>query len=347
MKILTFLAIFFCWEIQSRLMAENKDPKTPGKEIGPVELRQRILDKAFAFIVPRQNASGSFSFSEKGSTVQESGVTSLVGLGLLSQGALDPKSSYYKNLIAAVDFVLSTRDQNGLFRDSPGGGEGSYCHFFSTFFLAKVSGKLDSKRNKLVEEALPSAVAIILDAQNLKKTPEASGGWRYLPTSLDSDISCTVCAVAALASARKAGVDVPKDSFERAALYALRLQDPDSGGFGYTTSQSTSFAQTAMGLAILSFCEDGFVKEADGAVEFLLKSIKEKEGRKKNYVNYGAFWGYHAFALGNRSDAEKNALRKWILDSCRSRQEADGSIPGTLTPVLSTVSAMLALSPPE
>ena len=58
------------------------------------------------------------------------------------------------------------------------------------------------------------------------------GGWRYLPKVGDADLSVTVTQLMALAAARDAGVDVPKETIDRAIDYVKKSQNGD-GGFRY------------------------------------------------------------------------------------------------------------------
>ena len=83
------------------------------------------------------------------------------------------------------------------------------------------------------------------------KSQNKEGGWRYLPKPGDADLSVTVTQLMALAAARDAGVDVPKEAIDRAIDYVKKSQNSD-GGFRYLLQGGTSgFARSAAAVTAL------------------------------------------------------------------------------------------------
>ncbi len=80
------------------------------------------------------------------------------------------------------------------------------------------------------------------------------GGWRYTPISQDADISVTVLQVAALRSAKNAGLAVPQDTIDRAIAYIGTCYDDGAGGFAYQPGREPGFARTAAAIYSLQVC---------------------------------------------------------------------------------------------
>jgi hypothetical protein len=91
-----------------------------------------------------------------------------------------------------------------------------YSHNIATLMLSEVSGMVDPERQARIDVVLPRALRIILAAQDVPKGESHAGGWRYKPTSGDSDISLAGWALASLRSSRNNGAPVPKESIEKA-----------------------------------------------------------------------------------------------------------------------------------
>jgi prenyltransferase beta subunit len=57
------------------------------------------------------------------------------------------------------------------------------------------------------------------------------GGWRYTPTSKDTDITVTACQMMALAAARQSGLKVPKETTDAGVGYIKKCFTPATGAF--------------------------------------------------------------------------------------------------------------------
>src|SRR2546423_15294637 len=108
------------------------------------------------------------------------------------------------------------------------------AHATSTWMPAGAVGMpADPELAGRCRATLARAVKLILLAQNMAKNSNHAGGWRYQPTSRDSDISVTGWQVMALPAAQAAGCSVPSDHLDRALDYLRPCGHPDEGGFGY------------------------------------------------------------------------------------------------------------------
>ncbi len=100
-----------------------------------------------------------------------------------------------------IDRVLVSQRADGMLAH-----EGKmYGHSAATLMLAEVTGMLDPLRQERVDLAFGKAVKLILDAQQVRKSPQNPGGWRYEPNSTDSDMSLSGWAFMVLWAARNSG----------------------------------------------------------------------------------------------------------------------------------------------
>jgi hypothetical protein len=147
-----------------------------------------------------------------------------------------------------IEFILSQKQDSGYIT---GHGTRMYSHAFATLALAEIYGV--SRREQLRND-LQDAVEFTVKAQN------ATGGWRYVPFTNDSDMSVTVCQVVALRAARNVGIKVPQATIERALKYVIESAITDdvrgsTGAFWYQPHDQRfnrpSFALCAAGLTTL------------------------------------------------------------------------------------------------
>ena len=309
------------------------------------------IEKALTFLTSQQLAGGSFHQNPELPSANVCGTNSFAGLAMLEHGANESDSPYHAHFLKATDYVISCRNDAGVFLTRPGDGNArSICHNLATLFIAKCRGKLDSHRNSVISAALPAAVEVILDAQKIEKAADKQGGWRYLLTDTDSDLIQTGFAVAALHTAREAGAEVPDETFALAAKYILKLQIPANGGFCYhSPREKATFCRTAVGLTVLQMCGLGDSSEAGAASDFLLNQSLDNGSPAPRlhprpvggYEMLGSWWA--AEALANRSSKERETFRKWAKDHWWI-QKRDGSFRGVLPPMESTISWLLAVA---
>jgi hypothetical protein len=260
-------------------------------------------------------------------------------------GGSKPDSPWRAPMLNCLDYVLQTQDEGGVFKESKKGKASMlYHHFIATWFMAHARGSVDGERKLAIDSALPSAVGIILTAQQVNRNPQSQGGWRYQTNSQDSDISCTAWALNALLAARSAGVEVPQDAIEDGVTYMLRLQNEQDGGFAYVDfAKSSNLARTGMALSILQQTGKGRSPEAARAAAYILTMMENGGESDGAYPYYGLFWCAAGMALRGGDDAKRFA--EWMYAYCAEKQAEDGTFVSPLGTVLPTISVVLAMAP--
>ncbi len=184
-----------------------------------------------------------------GSDVSHVGVTSLAVLSLLAGGHTPGRGPHGRAMNKAINFIVGQVQPSGYIASN---GTRMYSHAFATLALAEIYG---AARREKVREKLQDAVEYTVKSQN------ATGGWRYVPFTNDSDMSVTVCCVVALRAARNVGIKVPRKTIERALKYVIESAVTRPGGragvgaFWYQPHDQRfnrpSFALCAAGLTTL------------------------------------------------------------------------------------------------
>ncbi len=267
-------------------------------------------------------------------------------MAFLARGHVPGEGPYGDLLNRGIDWVLSHQSPNGLI--SAAAGENTmYDHGISTVMLCEVYAMVDEARRPKVEAAVDKAVKLILDAQKVHKNSYDQGGWRYSPTSLDSDISVTGWQLMALRGAANVGAAVPKSALDAGIAYIHRLAVPQ-GGFSYTTGgRSPNRARTGTGIVALQLLGQIDSPDAIAGGDYLLRSPQSDEPIG-NYF-YGVYYCSQA----------ANLLRGhyWsgLYPAIRQRLVVDQNPDGYWTPVglelqggacYATAMAVLALTVP-
>lgn len=299
------------------LRAEEEPPDPLDKYHDRID---ESIDRGLEYLAGKQNKDGSFECPMHGNTA----VTSLCVMAFLAKGYTPETEPYGELLNRAIDYVVSTQDRNGLLVAPRGKSHGPmYSHCISTLMLSEISGMVSEERQERVDEALGKALRLILDAQNRKKHRAHAGGWRYQPTSNDSDISCTGWALMALRSARNNGAPVPKEAIDRAVEYLMILRHEKTGGFQYQPGKGPGLARTGTGLLCLELCGKHGTPETIEAGKYCLKEAPRKFGG--NHYYYALYYcSQGMFQLGGEF------WTRWaerMYELVLSTQREDGSWP--------------------
>ncbi|MEO6708848.1 MAG: prenyltransferase/squalene oxidase repeat-containing protein, partial [Planctomycetota bacterium] len=179
----------------------------------------KAVERGLAWLQSHQNDDGSWTAkigyklnTEYKYTEDDRGhvgVTSLAGMAFLAGGHVPGRGPYGDVVDRALDFILSCVQEDGYVTHA---GSRMYSHAFATMFLAEICGMTERPD---VRAKLQLAVDFIVHSQN------ESGGWRYEPYAVESDMSIVVCQVLALRAARNIGVRVPKAVIDKAARYVV------------------------------------------------------------------------------------------------------------------------------
>ena len=274
------------------------------------------IDRALAFLAKNQTKDGSFfSKGYRGSTA----VTSVSVMAFLAKGHTPGVGPYGEIINRGIDYVLSQQRKNGMLI-GPGGR--MYSHGISTLMLSEASGMVDAERQKRLEKALGKALQLILSAQKIPKSGVHIGGWRYMPHSRDSDISCSGWQLMSLRSARNNGTTVPKEAIDKAVKYIFALRCSD-GGFGYNGPGGPGLARTGTALLCLELCGQHGHKATVAAGEWILKRLPKKYGQ--GHFFYGLYYcSQGMFQLGGKY---WQVWAQYMYETMLKLQKKDGSWP--------------------
>jgi hypothetical protein len=331
---------------------------------------QKAIDRGLEYLADKQGANGSWG---TGSFRENVAVTSLAALALMAGGYQPGRGKYGDKIKSALGFVLDVGEANGggkgvvaypagfLFNSKAAAQQGPmYNHGFGTLFLADVFGMVpDEKLRPRVRNALRMAVNIILAAQSKE------GGWRYLPTPREADLTVTTCQITALRAANRAGiVGDQKDpnnptrpslkvARDRCLEYVKKCQN-DDGSFVYmaglpriaTVGNDRSFARSAAGVASLYAAGLSRGSEIDKGLRFLKENRRTHPGGRAD-LHY--FYG-HYYAVQCMKTAGGDHWTDWfplIRDELIEHQTKEGYWEDALCSHYGTAMACFILQVPR
>jgi hypothetical protein len=277
------------------------------------------VERGLAYLAAQQHEDGAFGEGRFGRNVA---VTSLACLALMSDGHLPGRGDYGAVVAQGLESILANVNESGLVAGEASNGP-MYGHGFATLFLGEVYGMTagggETIQSGRLHESLVRAVRLIEQTQN------PQGGWRYNPVPYDADISVTICQVMALRSARNAGIEVSRQTIDRAVEYVRRCQNPD-GGFRYQQDGGTSaWPRSAAGVSSLFYAGVYEDEGIDDGVGYLLESaMPGRQGAaSRAHYYYGHYYAVQAMYL-----AGGEAWARWwpaIRDELIASQQPDGS----------------------
>ncbi|MEC9373666.1 MAG: prenyltransferase/squalene oxidase repeat-containing protein [Planctomycetota bacterium] len=274
--------------------------------------------RALAWLAEQQNPDGSFTGGARYG--RHVGITALACLAFMADGHIPGRGGYGEVVSKGLDFVLDNLNETGLLAADTSHGP-MYGHGFATLFLGEVYGMTgggpETEQSRRLYEALVKAVRLIVQTQN------SEGGWRYNPVPYDADISVTICEIMALRSARNAGIDVPKETIDRAVEYVRLCQNPD-GGFKYQlTTGGSAWPRSAAGIASLYYAGIYEDEAIDRGLGYLQRTaMPGRRGTTGAHYFYGHYYAVQAMYLagGDHWAEWWPAIREELLES----QTAEG-----------------------
>lgn len=297
------------------------------------------VNRGLDYLISAEQGNGTFPEAHGQST----GISSLVGMAILSTGATPGNARYGEAINRRIDYALSHIASDGVMSSGDHGNGPMYAHNITTLFLSECSGMVDLERQKKIDTSLPRAIKILLDAQAVKKDPRNQGGWRYHPNSNDSDVSCSGWALMALRSARLNGAPVPVSSIDSAVDYIHRMQSKKTGTVGYMNENEHKESLTGAGLLCLELCGRHAAPENLMAGDWILENFtKIQNSEFELYGNYYAAQGM--FQLGGKY---WKTYSDYMYSHYLPLQKADGCWEGErFGKVYSTSLMVLAMAVP-
>ena len=313
--------------------------QVPGQELISPQVKV-AAEKAVAWLIRQQKTAGlivdekSDSQPKRGDLPSHSAaMTSLALMGLASVGHM-PNDPTPEGVACgrALRYVVEgiEPDENGYLGRSD--RSRMYGHGIITLMLAEMIGHApDEATDKRMHDMLKGAVQLILRSQQVPKSEANRGGWRYEPSSSDSDISVSVWQVMSLRAAKNAGFDVPKEAIDSAVAYIKRSYrvERDSNGnprsdaaaFSYEPyGGRQTFSTTAAGLLSLQVCGQYDALEVVGSANWLMKSPPEVN---EPWFFYGCY--YYAQGMYQRGGDHAATARQKTEQMLISAQSEDGS----------------------
>ena len=295
------------------------------------------VDKGLAFLARSQTKEGAMG--EKNTPA----ITSLAVMAFLARGYTPGLPPYGDVINHGIDFILSIPDAKGTMM---GGAGQMYSHNIACLMLSEVSGMVDPERQARIDIILPRAIGITLAAQEVNKSEESTGGWRYQPTDSSSDISHSGWALAALRSARNNGAPVPKEAIDKAVKFILRCRTQNDG-FAYQPGGGPNLARTGIGLLCLELAgrhrDDVTLK----AGQYIINQFKTDSSLGGETCRYYALY-YVANGMFQLGGPEWESFAPTLYNTILKMQREDGSwpVPGghENDPAYCTSMAILALS---
>ncbi|QDU79605.1 Prenyltransferase and squalene oxidase repeat protein [Polystyrenella longa] len=285
------------------------------------------IDEAIArglqFLSQAQEKDHSWKIDSFGSSTA---ATSLSVMAFMASGQSPGEGPYGQQIEDGILWVLD-HQLNGMLVHKKSHGP-FYSHGISTLMLAEAVGMLKQNgadaQSELTEErcrkALEEALEVILKAQNVDKPTRHAGGWRYQPTSRDSDLSVTGWQLLALRAARNAGCNVPAENIDRAVEYVKRCATVNDPGFAYQPGSNPTATRSGTGILALEICGEHLSPATLRAAEGLrARPLKFND----QYFFYGAYYcSVGMFQMGGRYWTDtRDPLFKTLLDE----QQPDGS----------------------
>ena len=268
------------------------------------------------------------------------GLSALACMALLQGGEpVKPKSP----LRMGLDWLVAQQGEDGAI--GPKGFEKHlYDHALATHALCDAAASGQTRFKPPAKKAL----GYLLACQNPGKK---GGGWRYrnyndpkVPAEAESnnDTSVTACAVLALASAKKAGLTIPKESL-KSALACLEgfYGDPTDPVFGYFRKpngklgmiHSSPFATTAMGTLCHPLLQEMLPPPEKPAAVDLAACIKTILQKRPDWQSPNLYyWHYATLALARRGGEDWQAWRLPLLKTLIDHQEPQGCAKGSWDP---------------
>ncbi len=300
------------------------------ERLGGTTETEKAVQDALAWLAAHQSEDGRWDIEgfdarckqcggEGGYGKQDVAATGLALLAFLGANHTHKSPGPYRqNVAAGIAWLLAQMRKGGDLR-----GEGNmYDQGMATIALAEACGMT---QDPALRPAVADAVRFIAAAQH----PQ-TGGWRYFPHAMTpdepGDTSVFGWQVMALKSAQMAGLPVPGETLNRAALWFERVGGGQHGGLcGYQgkspTPSMTAEAMFARQLMGAKPTDPAMIEAAD----YLRKSLPRDSDPNMYY------WYYGTLALfqhqGPVWEEWNRALRRVLLSSQETQGARKGSWP--------------------
>jgi hypothetical protein len=287
--------------------------------IGGLKARSAV-DAALHWLATRQENDGYWA-SGPG---PRAGTTSLALLSLMSGGHTARRGEYRRNVIRAMEWLLSHQHFSGQI------GDAMDEHAIATIALCESFGRTPEER---VGAAARKAVVF------LEKSVSHDDGWGLRPNSTMSDLGVAAWAMQALKAARLAQIPVDQGVTARALLYLDSQTDrnggPDTNGrvaanvkFQRGEASESNLTYTAAGMLTRQFSGVGVNSAVlTRGADWIRKT--PPDWKEKDF----AYWYYATYAMHNMGGEHRVWWNKRIRDVLLDHQTREGNDAGSWDPM--------------
>jgi hypothetical protein len=283
-------------------------------EYGGSSETERAVVAGLRWLKAHQEADGSWRCGES-----MAAGTALATLAFLGHGETPDSTEFGDTVSRALDYLSTHLGGDGLVSDASQDYIGGDSQGLVTLALAE--GYLVTQSPAL-RDPLERALNAIIHGQSAAKADARHvGGWRYHPTSDDSDVSVTGWMIAALTSAKAAGLNVPQDVCDKAAQFLWNMYDTKDPGFGYQ-SPERSPSMTAIGVFSQQVLGHGKDPRIKAALDYLREQRVDWDKTPGDYVLCG--WYYITQAMFQGGGSYWEYWNREIRDTLIKKQRSDG-----------------------
>lgn len=282
--------------------AETTDETDPSTVLTPAQWQQvdRSVDRALAWLATQQQPDRSFPSRDSG----QPAVSSLCLLAFLSRGHLPGEGQYGDRISRAIDYVLASQRDDGLFSrrpPEPGHVHSSYSHTamynhaIAGLMLCEVYGMTADRNEQRMRRAIELALQFTRRMQTEPKRFEVDeGGMRYIRRieDRDSDLSVTAWHLMFMRSAKNAGFEVPAEWIDEAVAYTHRCFDRRHQTFVYAARGTRPATRAMAGAGILTLSLSGHhdTPMARAAAGWVLQHPLTQYNAKQDRYHYGVYY---------------------------------------------------------
>jgi hypothetical protein len=317
---------------------------------------EAAIRSGLKWLAARQTVDGAKAGSwEAGEARYQTAVASLAGLAFLANGYLPGDATYGPVVERAMAFVKPSMEPDGYL--GQGDRSGMYIHAICTLFgLSCLGMSPQAATDTELADWCRKSIRVIEEAQKVSRLDYARGGWRYTPTTDESDVSVTSWQLLVLHAARQCGYAVYEEGLYAAIRFinGAYVEQGGVAGFVYRpgVSQNPEPGVTGAALFVKSLIERHADERVVKSMAFLDRYPPAWGGESYGgYFYFSAFYMTQGmFQMGDEPWQRTIApMRRLLVE----HQAGDGSWPyppddlrqGQLAgPALSTAMAVLILS---
>lgn len=328
--VLFLLSLILCW---LPLWAQTGDDEAILKTLTTITPRDTAISSGLVWLRTQVKADGSLAEGEN-----RIALTSLGLMAHLATGITPKHREHGPFLVKGLNWVLDQQDSTGYFGKND--NSRMYGHGITTLLLSQALGMTSEPAlEERLRQAVDKAILLTVAAAKVNKSEGHRGGWRYHPSSGDSDLSLSGWQFLSLHAAQNIGLSVDPKVITAATGYVQSCITKE-GVVSYTPKTAESPA--LRGLALVCLVATG--ADEDPRLSKVVERIKSDP------ITWGCphfFYRAYYDSVGlSRKDPESwNAYRGTLENALLPRQQADGSWPHSEAgPIYTTSMAVLALA---